>query len=217
MRGMGAWLARRGISVEAPLLAGHGSTWRALERTTWADWYAGVEAAYRRLRGRCRRVFAAGLSMGGTQVLHLAAHHPELTGLVTMAPALFLRDWRLPFLPVIRLVKRTMDFSGNGVARPGFADLHYDRLPTASIAELAAFQRHVRGEVHLIRCPALLLHGRLDGTVSPEDSRWALRRIGSRRKRLVILRRSAHVLPLDWDSERLFRTVLSFVRKASAL
>jgi carboxylesterase len=214
---MGVWLARRGISVEAPLLAGHGRTWRSLERTTWEDWYAGVEAAYERLRARCGRVFAAGLSMGGTQVIHLAEHHPELAGLVTMAPALFLRDLRAPFLPVLRLLKRTMDFSGNGVARPGFADLHYRRLPLGSVAELAAFQRHVREDVSLVRCPALLFHGRLDSVVSSGDSRWALRRISSRTKRLVTMPRSAHVLPLDWDHERMFRMILRFMKEASAL
>lgn len=217
MRAMGAWLARRGISVEAPLLAGHGSTWRSLERTTWEDWYAGVEAAYGRLRGRCRRVFAAGLSMGGTQVIHLAEHQPGLAGLVTMAPALFIRDWRMPFLPVLRLLMRTKDFSGSAVARPDAADLHYQRLPTASIAELAAFQRHVRAEASLVRCPALLFHGRLDRVVPPADSRWLLRSISSRRKRLVILPRSEHVLPLDWDNARLLRLVLGFIRGASAL
>ena len=34
--------------------------------TRWSDWSSSAEAAYRDLAGRCERVFAAGLSMGGS-------------------------------------------------------------------------------------------------------------------------------------------------------
>jgi carboxylesterase len=42
-------LHRRGFSVYAPLLAGHGKDVRSLRRSTWQDWLDSVEEAAIRL------------------------------------------------------------------------------------------------------------------------------------------------------------------------
>src|SRR4051794_23191274 len=63
-----AWaqhLAEHGITVRLPLLPGHGMTWREANRSRWPQWYGAVEEAFSELSGRCERVFAGGLSMGG--------------------------------------------------------------------------------------------------------------------------------------------------------
>jgi len=86
MRGLAEYLAARGLRVHAPRVAGHGTSLRELCRTTWRDWYASVEEAYAGLQTECSRVFAAGMSLGGLQALHLAAHHPELAGVAALAP-----------------------------------------------------------------------------------------------------------------------------------
>lgn len=212
---MGEFLAARGITVLAPRLPGHAARWETLEHTPWTAWYAAVEEAYARLRRRCRTVVAAGISMGGAQVLHLAAHRPELDGVVAMAPAVVLRDWRLPFLPVVRRLVRTLQGIGGDVADPAAPpEYHYDRLPTRTIAEMVAFQRHLAGDLPQVRCPALLVQGALDHVLPRESARWAFDRIGSARKRLLILPRSAHVVSLDRDRAALFRAALAFLRAA---
>src|SRR3954471_2522919 len=45
-------LGRRGWTVAAPTLAGHGGTLRDLANTTWHDWLASAEAALDSLRAR---------------------------------------------------------------------------------------------------------------------------------------------------------------------
>jgi len=214
VREMGEWLAARGITALAPVLAGHCRTWKRLEATRWQDWYASVEEGYAALRKRCRRVFAAGLSMGGAQVLHLAAHHPELDGIIAMSPAAYLGNWRLKFLPLLRLVQRTTPPIGGAIAdRSAPREICYDRLPLRSLAELLAFQRHLREELGLVRCPALIVQGRHDPVVPPGNAKFVWERIGSARKRLVILPRSSHVITMDLERLRLFRLSLGFLRK----
>jgi len=217
MRMMGDRLAASGITVLAPVMAGHDTVWRRLEGTGWPDWYSSVENAYDRLRRRCRRVFAAGISMGGAQVLHLAAHHPELQGVIAMAPAVRLDDWRLPLLPVVRRLVRSLKGIGGDTADPNRAvEYHYDRLPTRTVGEMVRFQAHLADDLPQVRCPSLIMQGALDHVLPRDSGRWAWERIGSVRKKLVILRRSAHVLTLDREREKVFRLAIEFIRRESS-
>ncbi len=213
MRMMGEWLARRGITVQAPVLAGHSRDWQALERTSWKDWYASAEEAYLRLRAGHRRTVVAGISMGGALALHLAAHHPELDGVIAVAPALYLDDFRLKFVPLLRLVGRTVAPIGDSINDPRApVELCYERLPLRSLAELLRLQSHLREELHLVRAPALIAQSSRDRVVPPGNARFAFERIGSKRKRLMMLERSAHVVTMDLDRERLFRSSLPLIR-----
>ena len=68
----GKELAAEGWTVRVPRLPGHGTTWQEMNRTTWEDWFAEADRAFRDLQGRCRQVFVMGLSMGGCLTLRLA-------------------------------------------------------------------------------------------------------------------------------------------------
>ena len=210
---MGKWLASRGITVHAPVLAGHSNTWQHLEATRWQDWYASAEEGYAFLRKRCRRVFAAGLSMGGAQVLHLAAHHPELDGVIAMSPALYTDDWRLKILPLIRLFQRTAPAIGGAISdEKAMQEICYNRLPLRAVAELLKLQSHLRDELHLVRCPALVIQGRHDPVVPSGNARYVYNAMGSTRKKLVYLPRSSHVITMDVERERLFSLSLGLIR-----
>ena len=47
-------LAAAGLTVRAPLLAGHGAGWRELSATGWTDWFASAEQAFAETRGPVR-------------------------------------------------------------------------------------------------------------------------------------------------------------------
>src|ERR1700685_638312 len=72
IRDWASYLAAAGLSVRAPLLAGHGGTWQDLAKTGWTDWYADADRALTELRTRCTQVFVAGISMGGCLAFRLA-------------------------------------------------------------------------------------------------------------------------------------------------
>ena len=217
VRAMGEWLAARGVSVHAPVLAGHSRTWEHLEKTRWQDWYASVEEGYKFLRKRCTKVFAAGLSMGGAQALHLAAHHPELNGVIAMSPAVYTEDWRLRFLPLLRLVQRTVPAIGGAINdEKALKEICYNRLPLRSVAELIKFQAHLREELHLVRCPALVIQGRRDPIVPSGNARFVYDRISSRPKQLVYLPKSSHVITMDVERLRLFRLSIKLLQSRAA-
>src|ERR1700735_4269317 len=78
MRGLALALADAGLTVELPLLPGHGTDVADMVPTRWADWAAAADAAYAELASRCESVVVVGLSMGGTLSLWLGERHPEI-------------------------------------------------------------------------------------------------------------------------------------------
>ena len=86
MRGLAQALAGAGLTVELPLLPGHGTAVADMVPTRWEDWSAAAEAAYVALADRCESVVVVGLSMGGTLSLWLGERHPEIAALVLVNP-----------------------------------------------------------------------------------------------------------------------------------
>ena len=77
VRPLADYLARRGLTVWVPRIAGHGPTVQALDAPGPGAWPGPAEQA----------VFIAGISPGGTCTLELARRHPDLAGVaVTAAP-----------------------------------------------------------------------------------------------------------------------------------
>ncbi len=92
---------KSGFTVSVPLLPGHGTRPEDLKEVYWGDWYGFTKSRYLELKKETARIFVCGQSMGGALALHLAAHHP-VDGIITLAGAVFLKDWRLILLPVAR-------------------------------------------------------------------------------------------------------------------
>jgi carboxylesterase len=102
----GKYIAERlhgksGLTVSVPLLPGHGTNPDDLRDKTWKDWYNFVEEKLLELKESCTHVFVCGQSMGAAMALRLAVHQ-TFQGVICLAGAVFLKDWRLILLPLAR-------------------------------------------------------------------------------------------------------------------
>ncbi len=209
-------LADAGHTVALPLLTGHGTTPDELERARWTDWVRDATAAYDWVRRRADRVFATGLSMGGTLSLWLAAEQPDISGVVTINAAL-----RFPTEPLMHVaglagVPRWAKPVGNDIMQPGQDERCYDRIPVRAARQFALLMAQVRRRVSNVRCPALIFSSRQDHVVPPRNQRELLARLPSPRKHLVALDRSYHVATLDHDRETIFSGAIGFIGAHSA-
>ncbi|MEV5545085.1 alpha/beta fold hydrolase [Streptomyces sp. NPDC052309] len=205
-------LAERGLTVSLPLLPGHGTRWEDLQVTAWQDWYAEVDRELRALRGRCRQVFVAGLSMGGALALRLAARHGDaVSGVVVVNPANKVHGLSAYALPMARHLVRTTKGIASDIAKPGAAELGYDRVPLHAAHSLRNFFRRVDGELPQVTQPLLLLRSPQDHVVPPADSARILGRVSSTDVTEVLLEQSYHVATLDHDADRIHQESVSFI------
>lgn len=91
-------LNRRGYSVYAPLLAGHGSGVAALRRSSWRNWLDSLLEAAALLAERTQDVFAAGICVGGKLAILAADAQPDIIRAAAVYSPCFGYDgWNVPF------------------------------------------------------------------------------------------------------------------------
>ncbi|MGW1075289.1 alpha/beta hydrolase [Streptomyces sp. NPDC002537] len=211
------YLAERGLTVSLPLLPGHGTRWQDMQLTGWQDWYAEVDRALRELRERCSQVFVCGLSMGGALSLRLAARHGAgVSGLVLVNPANKVHGLAAKALPVVRHLIPSSKGIASDIARPGGAELGYDRVPLHAAHSFRRGLQRLDAELPQVTQPLLLLHSPEDHVVPPVDSARILARVSSRDVTERLLERSYHVATLDHDAELIFEETYAFISRLRA-
>ncbi len=220
MRPWGEYLAAAGLSVEVPLLPGHGTVWHHMNLTTSDDWLAEAERVLLELSARCDEVFVMGLSMGGALTLRLAQRHPGLVrGAVLVNPSLAVEDRLLPLIaPFRRAVSRFMPSTpglGTDISKDDTTEGGYDRVPTAAAATLPKLWREVQEGMSGLRAPILAFRSPQDHVVGPDSLRILARRAVNTRLTIHLLHDSYHVATLDHDAAAIFDGSLAFVREHS--
>jgi carboxylesterase len=195
-------LHRRGLSVAAPLLAGHGVDEANLLRTSWQDWLDSVREAYRALKREHDEVWTAGICVGGALGLALAAEDPSVAGTAVYSMTYRYDGWNMkrwyaaiaPYaeplagLPLVRRMsfvepypfglkdERLLDgmAATQGAVIPGALD----RVPLGAMAEMHRLSDHLDAVGPLIHQPTLILHARDDDMSHPRNAERLRKSLG---------------------------------------
>jgi len=221
MRYLGDHLNRAGYHVRAPLLPGHGTDIRNLNRTTWRDWFGRAEIDFLALSAHFEKVFIAGLSMGGLLCLSMmASKFGRIAAGAALATPMVFADWKARYLlPVADvtglkylipdLPKGIPDVSVPG----GRTHVCYDRDSVAAAASLVRFMRRVRRELPRVEDPLLVMQSAIDTVVDPRSVDIIYGGVSSAVKEKVLLERSYHTITVDVEKETVAQTVLEFFER----
>lgn len=203
-------LHAHGYTVAAPLLPGHNTHPRDLNRVTWQDWLAAFEEMYARLASRCEAVVTGGESTGALLALLHASRHPEVRGLLLYAPALRLNltaldRFRLrllaPFVPWVRKANADDSMPWKG----------YWVNPLKGTLQLLKLQDEVRAALPRVTAPLLVVQGRLDQTVHPSVPDEILNRVRASIKESHWMEQSTHCVILDRERDAVAEITLRFL------
>lgn len=208
------YLNERSYTVSAPLLPGHNTTPDDLNTCKWQDWVNAAEAAYQALAARCKKIIVGGESMGGMLALYLASEHPEITAVLTYAPAMItpsssnkwqiqILSWFKAYLPKPKRPPNVTDERAKS----------YTVNPLKAVLQFFELQRETRQRLPRITQPILNIQGRLDVVIDPCNGEMIFREVKSQTKEMHWLENSTHVLVLDQEWERAAELTLNFIRK----
>lgn len=220
LRPMAEFLGERGMTVVAPLLPGHGTTPEDLNTRSWREVAQAASEALYDLQSRCSTVFVGGLSMGALLTLHLGQRASGIAGLITMAPALYLRDPLHHLLPLAKYVVSSLPKSRDpklSVQDMDSAHLlwSYERNPLAFAAEVLGLMHSVRDNLNQIRQPILIAYGAHDRTV-PIKAAYQLAEASKHpATELVILSNSGHCVSVDQEREELIARSWQWIAKVA--
>jgi carboxylesterase len=214
VRGWAEHLAGGGLTVRAPLLAGHGAGWKELARTGWTDWYSSAELAFTELRERCEKVFVTGISMGGCLAFRLAeTHGSAVSGLVVVNPSLAGDNPFIPFTPVLKYVIRAIPSIGGDIKKEGARENALKRTPVAAVATLPEMWRTTVAALASVTQPLIVYRSTEDHVVGPKSMTALMAALPGAEVRP--LANSYHVATLDNDAPEIFDGTLSFIREHS--
>jgi carboxylesterase len=217
MRPLGEALAARGFRVEVIRLPGHGTSWRDMYRTRYADWRAEVVRALDALKERCAMVVMVGLSMGGTLVLDVAASRSkDVKGVVPINASVLAREGAVAklapllekILPVVPA--KAAGLTENDIAKPGQNENAYAWVPAAAGNSFLRELPRIRTAIEGMRVPALVAYSPQDHSVPPENSKAVLEMLAGRDVTELVLDRSYHVATLDYDADLLVERITQF-------
>lgn len=203
-----------GCTISLPLLPGHGTAPANLKNVGWLDWYMAARDNYLELKKSCEKVTVCGQSMGAALALHLASHHKP-AGVISLAGAVFLIDWRLRLLPLARhLIPYQHKSKGPDIRNKEIKSRipTYYKYPIRSVDELLGLLRHTKEDLPEITVPALLLHSRKDRTVKFSNLQYIFDHISSVQKEKVELEESYHLISLDVEKEIVYRKIYQFMK-----
>jgi carboxylesterase len=214
MRFLGEYLATAGgFTVAGPRLAGHGTTPDEMGRSTAEEWIRDLEAAMAALQERCDHIFVAGLSMGGTLTLYMAALHPTVfRGAIPINAATFLDAPDLAQLAFMAAAPPEVPGVGSDIKQPRVVELAYPVIPVPAVRQIYGLMSVTRELLPRVVCPTLIFQSREDHVVTPANGPFILERIGAQDKRLIWLDDSYHVATLDNDKELIAATTVEFIR-----
>jgi carboxylesterase len=213
-------LHRRGLSVAAPLLAGHGVDEAHLLRTGWRDWLGSVREAYARLKADHDQVYVAGICVGGALGLALAAEDPSVAGAAVYSMTYRYDGWNMkrwysaiapvaePFagLPGIRRISFAEPYpfglkderlrDGMAAAPGAVIPGALDHFPLGAMAEMHRLSRHIDRAAPRIRQPTLILHAQEDDMADPRNALRLKAALGGRAE-LHLLDDCYHMIHVD--------------------
>jgi carboxylesterase len=211
IRDWASYLAAAGLTVRAPLLAGHGGSWQELAKTGWTDWYADAERAFGELAERCSQVFVAGISMGGCLALRLAETQRQLvSGVVVVNPSLAADTPLIALAPVLKYAVRSLKSIGGDIKKAGVTERAVKRTPIASVATLPGLWRTTAAALGSVTQPLLVFRSTEDHVVGPASMKTLMTALPGAEVRP--LANSYHVATLDNDAPEIFDGTLAFIR-----
>jgi carboxylesterase len=205
-------LHAKGYTVSGPVLPGHNSYPEEINKFTWRDWVSAVEKAYQELQARCDQIFLGGESTGGLLALYLAPQHPEISGLLTYAPALKINITRFDQLK-LRLAALFIPY----LPKPGEDDdlpwKGYTVNPLKGVIQLLKLQNQVLLLLEQIRCPILIVQGKLDATVDPSVPQTIYNGVTSSIKEIHWMENSSHGVVIDSEFDQVVEITQQFIYK----
>lgn len=228
-------LAREGVTVACPTLAGYSGTSADVRSSTWHDWYRSAEEALDELARTCDRVIVGGLSTGAVLSLLLAAKNPDkVQGLALYSPTLWLSGRSVPwYLRLFRFVnnkriadmfrfpfpahvgikdQRIRDFvqSAAGSANSGVPAA----TPGCVVVERRRLCKSAMSMLEQISQPVLILHAREDDYAGLDNAAHLQQSLAGPVD-LVVLEDSYHMVTIDRQRNVVLDRTVGFITRLS--
>ncbi len=202
--------------VHCPLLPGHGTTLKDLEKIKSKQYDEFVQDEFNALKRRFSKIHLVGLSMGSCLVLDLCLNETKhVTSVSFLAPALWL------YQPLFHWIVSSFRFMPLDHCRVRFLKppkkdpnhITYKAFPIKALKEFSLVIARARSLSKNIKTPSLIAHSLADRTVRSKSAYFLFEHCSHEIKTLITLKNAIHPLPLSQENTVLFDAFNDFYKK----
>ncbi len=213
LKELGILLNKEGYTVHGVLLPGHNTEPDDLESVTWEEWFERVKVAYYELGRNTSRQIVMGMSMGGLLAL-VAGHTFQAEKVVLMSTPIFLFDWRVKFIGILKYFIKSIKKRPRKVKCAEEYNVSYDVLPVLGVVQVNRLMEHCKKNIiPQFDRPCLIIQSLTDGTVKPSSGEYIYENIASKIKKLFFLKKSKHVVTLYDARDKVYAEIIEFLNK----
>lgn len=219
-REFSAFLNSKGVSVSAPLLAGHGTSPADMIKTSPEDWKNSVEKAYLELKKISPKIFIVGNSFGGNLAFWLAKKfNNEVAGIISLGTPIVLK-WQ-------KIIKiryylygwmKTYYRKPQRIYKTDYTDMEdeitYSLIPMKNFIEFLNFiKRETLPILPKITVPSFVIHSRKDSVVNPKSALYIYEHLGSSYKKIHWFGEYHNLIIDDKKRTELFEKIWEFIKE----
>jgi carboxylesterase len=209
---------KTGMTVMLPSLTGFGTKPEDLIGVTLKDWLADASSGLDRLLETCTHAFLVGHSAGGLLALLTASERNDINGLVTWAAPYNVQSRLISLLPVISripLLRRVVPERHESLAPQWLREkgwVGYDWIPTSIGLVMLDALKCLKKSLRSVTCPALIIQGTADGSVSRDSAQRIFNGLASKKKEMKMIEGAPHpIMTDDRYKEDLFAHTIGFL------
>jgi carboxylesterase len=208
------------MTIWLPALTGYGTKPEDLYGVSFDDWLSDAHNGLDKLLEHCQHVCVVGHSAGGLISLVLASERKEVSALVTWAAPFSVRSRLLLLLPVISripLLRRAIPEKHptgipNWLREQGWVG--YDWIPPSIGFSVRDGMKRLRKSLGRITCPALIIQGSRDNSVTEDSPRRIHEGLASEKKDIWIVEGAGHPMMNDERHKvDLFNRTIAFLNE----
>ena len=220
-----------GFSVYAPNIQGYCFD---TDCKPYQDWIHDSVQAYEKLKSECDTVTVCGLSMGATLALSLADLYDDMNAMVLLATCMDYQGWAVPwyqiFLPLLNVLPVNINMAfpeehpfgvknpeirarmRRALAKKKYAEVGGQSIPLNKIQEGLKLINDVKAKLKNIYCPTLAIHAIEDEICSLKGAEDVIKHISSKRKDLIYLDDSYHLITVDNQKNLVYAETSAFIK-----
>ena len=216
LRRLGKFLNKKGYTVYAPLLKGHGTFPEDLDNVRWEDWMGDIKQALERIRPDHQKIYIAGTSIGANLAMLWAKQKKDVSGLVLMATPYAIRQEKLvifltKFLYLFKRYFRKFYLPSFGSANTVTRRTSYQIYSLKNLLEVFKFLDIFRKNIHEINTPCFLIQSKHDCVINKKSLEKIYAAIGSKIKRKKYIEKAYHTFISDIENDHVFEDIANFL------
>ena len=213
------FLHKKGLTVYAPRLSGHGTSSKDLSVRNYNDWLHSVDRGHAILKTCCKKILVAGFSTGAGLALQSVILKPHnFEAVIAVSAPLRFKGFSSRFAETLNGFNLFCNYLGMGNLAREFmkndADnphINYLHCPVSAFVQVKKLMKKVHRSLPDIFIPALVIQAQNDPKVAPQSGPAIFKLLGTDKKHFSWIDYNMHGIVRGEIALEVFKEVESFL------